>query len=223
MLRRKILIGSYDTALDGLWTLTGLELSTPEQETNFVPVPGRRAGPLDLSTVLTDGDPVYGTRELTITLESSEGSHADREERISAMINWLDGWRHEIVLPDDPDRYLIGRVSVFKNYNDLAHAAVTVTALCEPWRYSFVEQVYTLTAATSKRTTTLLNRGRMTVVPLLTVTGDGAAVTLVYGTASWTLGAGTYSLPDLALKQGDSLLTYSGSGTVRVTYREAVL
>lgn len=223
MEKRKLIIGTYDTADDGLWTLAGLEFSDPELLTYFVEVPGRKAGPLDLSTALTDGDPTYGSRTLTATLESSEGTYLDREERISAMINWLDGWRLEIVLPDDPDHYIVGRVSVAKDFNDPAHAGVTVTAVCEPWRYSFLERQYTLYALGTSQTVTILNVGRLTVVPLLTVTGTDASVRLVYGSSSWTLGPGTYKLPDMMLKQGDSQLLYSGTGTVQISFREGVL
>lgn len=223
MEKRKLILGSYDTVDDGLWTLTGLEFSAPALMTYFVDVPGRKAGPLDLSAALTDGDPTYGSRTLKATLESSEGTYLDREERISAMINWLDGWRLEIVLPDDPDRYIVGRVSVAKDFNDPAHAGVTVTAICEPWRYSFLERQYTLYALGTSQTVTILNAGRLTVVPLLTVTGADASVRLVYGSSSWTLGPGTYKLPDLTLKQGDSQLLYSGTGTVQISFREGVL
>ena len=220
---RKILFGTYDTAQNGLWTLTGCALSDPVQQTNYVQVLGRREGPLDLSTVLTDGDPVYDSRTLTVTLESSEGTRLDRESRISSMINWLDGWVQEIVLPDDSTRYLKGRVHVAKQYNDPAHAAVTVTAVCEPWRYNKTETKVTLTASSTSKTATLKNAGRLTVVPLIEITGSNASVKLGFGSASWTLSAGTYQLPDLILAQGDHSLTYSGTGTVKITYREAVL
>lgn len=220
--KRKFIFGTYDTSLDGLWTLSGWHLSSPAQDTHFLEVPGRKAGPLDLSTVLTDGEPTYGSRELTVNLESSEGTYLDREERIDTMINWLDGWRLEIVLPDDPDHYLVGRVSVAKEYNDLAHGAVTVTAVCEPWRYSFLEKIFTYDAQDAL-TVTLRNEGRMTVVPLLTIAGEGAEVVLKFGGSTWALSAGEYKLPDLALKQGDSTLTFGGTGVLQITYREAVL
>ena len=221
MAKRKIIFGTYDTVLNGPWTLTGWELSPAEQVTDFVEVPGRRKGPLDLSTALTDGEPVYGSRTLTVTLESSEGTRAEREAVINTMINWLDGWRLDIILPDDDAHYITGRIHVAKEYNDLAHAAVTVTAICEPWRYSSAETVVTLTATETPQTATLENSGRLSVVPLLVV--SGGSVLLAYGGYSWSLGEGSYALPDLRLQQGALSLTYSGTGTISFTYREAVL
>jgi len=127
MEKRKIIFGTYDTAVDGLWTLAAWSLSSAQHVTNYVAVPGRD-GSLDLSTAITDGEPRYNDRTLTATFESSEGDRLEREGRINVMTNWLDGWRMNIELPDDPDHYITGRLHIQKDYNDPAHAAVTVTA-----------------------------------------------------------------------------------------------
>lgn len=224
MEKRKIIFGTYDTAANGDWTLTSWTLTSAQHESNRVKVPGR-SGSRDLSTVLTDGEPVYGDRTLTANFESSEGTRLERESNIQTMQNWLDGWSMDIYLPDDPLHYIKGRVHVERNYNDNAHASVTVTAVCEPWKYSVLETVTTLTATTEEQTAELLNNGRQTVVPLLTVTTETESdmVLLVFGASSWSLGAGTYKLPDIVLTQGSHKLTYSGAGTVALSYREAVL
>lgn len=219
MEKRGLTIGTYNTA-EQLWTLASWNLSAPEYHENFLDVPGRD-GALDLSAALTNGAPTYHSRTLTVKLECSEGTRLTREAAINTMVNWLDGWRQDIVLPDDHGHYITGRVSVAKEYNDNAHAAVTVTAVCDPWRYAKDETVYTLTAATTEKTQALANAGRRTAVPLLTITGG--TVLLKYGGFSWSLGAGTYQLPDLILPQGGGTLTYSGAGTLRISYREAVL
>lgn len=217
---REIRFGEYYTHASGLWTLAGLELTDAKYEENMVTVPGRSA-PLDLSAALTDGDPTYGTRTLKATFESSEGSRLARESRISQVVNMLDGYRMNIVLPDDPEHYLTGRVHVERLYNDEAHASIRVTATCDPWRYAKDETVVTLQATAVEQTATLTNWGRLGVVPLLNITqGD---VLLTFGTASWALGVGSYALPDLYLKYGEHPLTYSGAGVLTLTYREAVL
>lgn len=219
MEKRGLTIGTYNTA-EQLWTLASWSISASEYHENFLDVPGRD-GALDLSAALTNGAPTYHSRTLTVKLECSEGTRLEREAAINTMTNWLDGWRQDIVLPDDPGHYITGRVSVAKEYNDNAHAAVTVTAVCDPWRYAKDETVYTLTAATTEKTQALANAGRRTAVPLLTITGG--TVLLKYGGFSWSLGDGTYQLPDLTLPQGGGSLTYSGTGTLRISYREAVL
>lgn len=223
MAKRKMIFGSYDTDINGLWTLSAWELEPAQPVLNMVEVPGRISGPLDMSTVLTDGEPRFGSRTLVATFESSEGDRLARKARIDTMVNWLSGWRMNIVLPDTPDRYLVGRITVEPLYNDLAHASVQVTAVCEPWLHNKEQTVVELTAAVDEQTATLSNPGRKTVVPLLEITGEGASVLIKFGAYSWALGPGTYQLPDLVLPQGDHLLTYSGTGSVKLTYREAVL
>ena len=226
MEKRKIILGTYDTAADGLWTLKSWKLSKPAQVQSFLTIPGRYA-PLDVSTYLTDGQPYYESRSLEAVLESSEGDRLEREDRIGLMVNHLDGRSMHIYLPDDPTHYLVGRVQVQPDYNDLAHCAVLVTAVCEPWRYAVEETVVHLTAETTEKVAKLTNSGRLAVVPTLKVTGE---VRLVYGDASLALSEGEHLWPDLYLTPGTGLLlpgihelTYSGAGAVTITYREAVL
>lgn len=284
--KRKLIIGTYDTAQQH-WTLAEWSFSSPEYQDNFVTVPGRD-GALDLSATLTNGAPAYNNRTLTARLELSEGTRLTREEAISTMINQLDGCRFDIVLPDDPGHYISGRVSIAREYNNPAHASVSVTAVCDPWRYAKDEVVYELTANEEAQTASLANSGRRRAVPVVDINGDPstadkgtnpdaalilwdssthdgtqvgtipqgatfliagqkvngylpvkyndlegwingsfvvylAAVVLVYGGSSWSLDNGRYQLPELTLPQGGGTLSYSGSGTVTITYREAVL
>lgn len=220
MLKRKIVIGDYDTAANG-WTLTGWKLGSAEPKTNYVDRPSGD-GSWDLSTALTDGIMRYRDRELTVSLECSEGTRQEREAAIRHMINQLDGLRWQIRLPDDDFHHVVGRVRVIREYNDLAHAAVTVTAVCEPWKYSNTETLVALAATSNKQTVQLINNGRRAVVPTLTV-ANGGSVLLEYGTASRALSAGTYQWPELLLTPGSHAVRHSGSGTVTISYREAVL
>lgn len=224
MQKRKIIIGAYDTAAEGLWTLSGFTLSRAAHHENYADVPGH-SGRLDLSTVLTDGEPYYGSREFEATLESSEGTRLEREQRINQMINQLDGWRLNITLPDDPEHYISGRVRVERLYNDPAHASVRVSATCDPWRYNNSETVVGLIATETEQTASLINTGRLSVVPSITVTGG--TVRLTFKTESeertWTLSPGEHILADIYLKTGAAPLRYSGAGQITFTYREAVL
>lgn len=220
--KRGFVFGDYDTAVNG-WTLTGWEFPEPDAQTNYVTIPGRSAGPLDMSTALTNGDPRYGNRELTALFECSEGTRSDRIEVISEMVNSLHGTQVEIVFPDDDTRYAVGRLSVRNDYNDMAHAEVTVLAVCEPWRYSKQETQVSLMAVDEESVAVLSNAGRRVLVPDVTVTGTNASVRLSNGERSWDLSAGTYRLPGLLLRTGNTFLRYSGLGTVVIKYREAIL
>lgn len=225
MTKRTVKIGSYDTAVRG-WTLTGIKLSSPEQKTNYVEKSGGD-GSWDLSTVMTDGIPRYKNRSLTLTLECSQGSRDDRETLINEMVNQLDGFDWPIVLPDRPEHYLHGRVHITVNQN-LAYAAVTITAEVEPWFYANRETVVMLnapiTSSTDAATFQLWNHGRRVVSPLITV--DGVAH-LSFNGSHTNLTTGTFEWSALQLSPGMNELIYTGSmaatDTLTLTYREAVL
>ena len=220
--KRGFVFGDYDTAANG-WTLTGWEFSEPEPQTSYVSVPGRMKGPLDLSTALTDGDPRYGSRELTAIFENSEGTRLERDEIISTMTNLLHGVEVEIVFPDDPSRYAVGRLSVRLNYSDMAHAEVSIQAVCEPWRYNQQETQINLMVIEDESSTVLSNTGRCVLVPEVQVVGAGSRVSISSGENSWTLTEGVYRLPDLTLRKGNTFIKYSGIGTLVFKYREAIL
>ena len=85
------------------------------------------------------------------------------------------------------------------------------------------ETITQLTAGAETETAILPNYGRKTVVPVLTVSGDGANVLLAVDGASWALGPGVYQLPDLTVPQGGKVINYSGTGELSFVYREALL
>lgn len=224
--KRKLILGEYDTALRGLWTMNSCKITKAQQIQNYIDVPGRYA-PLDASTALTDGEPYYGSAHLSAGFESSEGDLAARQSRIDAMLNYLDGRNVQIIHPDHPNHYLIGRVQVIPEYNDLVHCAVTVEAVCEPWLYAAEPTVRPVELTDEAQDVQLVNAGRMAVAPLITVDGD---VHIECDTGSWDLSAGEYTLPGMLLTPGTRFgvsggltVSCSGVGTVTFTYREAVL
>jgi hypothetical protein len=217
--KRQLIINSYRTAEDGLFTLTSLKITKASQVQTFVSVPGRFA-PLNLSTALTDGQPYYGNASLEAVLESSEGTRAERQERIDYLVNLLDGYSVQIIHPDHPAHYLVGGVQVHPEYNDLVHCRVKVSAVCEPWFYSADTIRVTRTATASAQPLVLSNSGRLAVVPTIEVVGE---ITLTYGGITKALSTGVHQLPDLYLTTGQHSVEYRGTGTVAFTYREAVL
>jgi hypothetical protein len=219
MEKRKIILGTYDTAVHG-WTLTGWQLGPAEQKTKYIDKPNGD-GAWDISTAISDGVLRYNNRPFTATLECSEGTRQEREATIRHLINTYDGMVEDIHLPDDEYHHVSGRLHIAREYNDLAHAAVTVTAVCEPWKYANAETSVTVTATEEAQHVTLQNAGRRAMVPEIKVTGG--SVLLTYKNTSQELNAGTYQWPNLLLTPGDHALMYRGTGTITVTYREAVL
>lgn len=219
MAKRQLILNGYKTAEDGLFTLASCKITKASQVQTFVSVPGRFA-PLDLSTTLTDGQPYYGSAGFDAVLESSEGTREERQSRIDELVNLLDGYQVQIIHPDRPSSYMVGRVQVAPEYNDLVHCAVKVSAVCEPWFYNQDETVRSFSLTAAAQEVTLTNSARMAVVPTIETTGEA---TLVYRNFTWTLSAGLHQLPDLYLTPGGHQVTLSGSGKVTFTYREGAL
>lgn len=217
---RKVMIGDYDTGAKG-WTLSGCQLAPAEWRENLIEVPGMD-GVLDASAALT-GAVTYAPRLLELTLERSDGTRTTRTAALDELVNSLDGQVLHIILPDDVQHYLTGRVRVAPQYNDLAHAQVLISANCDPWRY----KVAATTVARSDLGTAYkhlpLPNERRPVIPTITVE---QSTTLLWGGNTIALSAGTYHRADICLAAGANILkakVASGVGTISVGYQEARL
>lgn len=223
--KRTLTLGAYDTATHN-WTLSACQIIKGAQVQTFISVPGRYA-PLDASTALTDGQPYYESAGLEATLECSEGDRDFRQSLIETLVNYVDGRRLNIVHPDHPNHYLVGRIQTNPLYSDTAHCAVQISAVCDPWLYAAEETSVDVQAASTEQTATLYIRGRMAVVPVVTV-ADEAVITFRGNT--WALSAGEHILSGLYLTPSEvpgapaaHELTYTATDIVTFTYREAVL
>ena len=125
MKRRGLILGGYDTAAHG-FTMTKLSLQTPPIEESFVQVDGMH-GSLDYCDAT--GSCIFKTRSLTASFEISYGSKEDREKIIAEMIRTVHGKKLTIIHPDHGGKVLTGRVQVSKEFNNLAYASVSVSAV----------------------------------------------------------------------------------------------
>lgn len=217
---RKVIIDDYDTAAYG-WTLSGYRLDPPMWRESYISIPGMD-GLLDASTALT-GEPQYDNRALEITLERSDGTRAEREAIITAILAKLDGRSVRITPPDRPDHVLIGRVHVARQYNDLAHAQVTVTASCAPWHYKSALTVVTRDDLGTAYKQLALSNEHRPVITTITVAQD---TTLLWGGSTIAMSAGTHRRADIRLQGGANILkakVASGTGSITVEYQEASL
>lgn len=138
MKRRALVIGGYNTATDGLFTTTKLHLETPQIVENYLQVEGMH-GSLDCCEA-ANGSPVYKTRKLTATFETSRGSILERQDRIDRLIRLAHGRRLPIIHPDYPGRQLMGRIQIQKDFNNLVYGQVSLTAVCDPWFYDMHDE-----------------------------------------------------------------------------------
>ena len=220
MTLRGIQFGEYHTAEDWNLILHEKIVSPPVPKTNYVSVPGRD-GDLDLTEALS-GVVNYQDRKASYTFLLTDGTHADRVELISQIIGVLHGQSVQIIDTDDyPDYYMNGRLSVTDVSNSNAYGILKIEAVCQPWRYAINQKTKTVTVTASDGTVTVTmsNNGYKTVAPTLTVTGE---INLTYGSTSTSLSAGTYILAGLRFTPGVNSVTVAGTGTISISYQEAI-
>ena len=90
MTKRGFILGEYDTAADGHFTLNKWSLSEPKQKTNYLSI-AYGDGEIDYTDVY-DNTPRYEMRTLSITLISSFSTRNARRLIIEDMVNNLDGF-----------------------------------------------------------------------------------------------------------------------------------
>lgn len=215
---RGVYFSDYHTNNDWGLILNSKELDPPAPKVVKVSVDGRD-GDLDLSEALT-GEIRYENREARFTFLITEGSQADREYMLNTIVNAIHGKTHKIILPDDLEHYLIGRCSISEVTNDRAFGSFSVSADCEPYRYSIYETKRTIELTDTPAEIALSNSGRKTIIPTLVVANTA---NITFGTTSLALSAGTYQIPALKLASGINTIVVTGVGSLALSYREAVL
>lgn len=136
----------------------------------------------------------------------------------SSIKNALHGKKMRIILDDDPLFYYVGRLHVSSFTNEKNIGMVSIEADCEPYKYKLEKTVVTHTIDGTKAI--ILTNGRKRAVPEVNVEGD---IKITYQNNIWSLGSGSYTLPELELVHGDNALQLEGTGAITFTWQEADL
>ena len=193
--------------------MTGKSLPAPKTQTYTVEVPGRN-GVLDLSEFIT-GDVAYSNRTLTFNFVG-DGSRETVLELIERMCEY-HGRNITVTTDDHIEWYYTGRAEV--SYTDHGfYVDFTVTVDAYPFRLAITPKVYEF-GKCNAQTVKILNGGRP-VIPTITVVGEA---TFTKGGDSVTITDGVYESDIFKLYKGDNEFTLTSTGTVTITFREAVI
>lgn len=203
-------IHSYD---DLNLVLSVVEIPPAMPKTNYVDIPGGD-GSVDLTEAL--GEVKFKDRECAFTFTVFPQDNF--EEKKKAVSNLLNGKRCKIALDKDPGYYWQGRCSINEYASDKNLHKIVVGAVVAPYKLKNAQTVVTV-AAGSSVAKTLVN-GRKTVVPTITCT---ATATIVLGGNTYTLNAGTHSISNIELKQGENRVIVTSASPVTFTYQEGDL
>lgn len=211
-----IRFGGLHTYDDLHLILSKKEIGSPAVKTKKIDVEGAD-GELDLTEFF--GEPKYENVRhkfefSTIIPQAMFITH------FSTIKNALHGKKLKIILDDEPGAYYVGRLFVSSFTDEKGIGKVTIEADCEPWKYKAAPTVISQTV-TEAATITLANARKRAVPEVRIETAD--KLRLAFGFNVWDLGAGSYTLPELELVEGENVVKVTGTGTITFTYQEGDL
>lgn len=211
-----ITFGTLHSYKDLNLILSKKEIGAPPVKENKLEIEGAD-GSIDLTEVF--GRPTFG--DVTHKFTFTSISRNDSLTQYSAVKNALHGQKLRIILDDDPAFYYVGRCYVSSYTDEKGIGTILVECDCEPYRYKLTKTV--VTKAVDGTEIITLTNGRKRAVPEITIATD-TSLNIVYQAVNiWDLGAGSYTLPDLELVQGDNVVTVTGTGNITFTWQEGDL
>lgn len=195
--------------------LTGANVPLPVPKTATVDIKGAD-GVLDLSEVLT-GDVTYNNRVITLNFDMLNDS--DYYTLISNIANYLHGRNVTVRFTNDDDFYYIGRASINEWECVKRIGKIVIQVDCDPYKYKVNETIVTVNLNNEVKGVTLHNL-RKRVSPTLDVVGN---VTMIFNGVEYQLNAGKQQLLNFVLTKDKTLVSFRGTGTVKITYRQGAL
>lgn len=107
----------------------------PEPNTNMVDIPGRSAGPIDLSTY-PFGKLTYKRITGSWTFLRDTTHRNMRVQMYEVIRSWLHGKYTTVILEDDPNHYFQGRFYVSAPQNSTGPTQITISYDLEPRRFN---------------------------------------------------------------------------------------
>ena len=196
--------------------LTGKEIGSPEVKRQTIDIEGAD-GELDFTDFF--GEPKYTNAQHRFDFESIQPWN-EQLSQFTDIKNKLHGKKGRIVLDSDPSFFYVGRCFVSAYKNEATIGRISIECDCEPYKYKMEKTVAVLTINGSETFT--LPNARKRAVPEVVVAATGS-INIVYSTNIWDLGEGTYTLPELELVEGDNEIKLTGTGSVTLTWQEAML
>lgn len=210
--------GSFHTGNDLDWVQEEKEISTPEVQSYYVEVPGRN-GKVNLTTALT-GSVCFNNRDIKLKY-CATGSWVERLQAVD-MINRLHGQTVRIFDDDTPGFYYIAEVYINTEMQP-GYTSVLIEGDAQPFRYATTLTTVDITLSGTFQTITLTNAGQATPL-LFTKTGTTFEIknektSMIVSGAVATLS----ELPAFMVLPGSNTFQVKGSGTLSLSFREAII
>lgn len=225
----------YHTWADwGLIITNGDTIGDPEQETNYITVPGR-SNLLDASEILTNA-PVFTGRKLAMHVKHV-GTPGAWDITVSTIRNLIEGKQVKIRFDNDRSHYWLGRINIKEPGRTAGVGAFTLSAYVDAYKHdtaSSQEQMkwddvnfltdcfrYIGTINVDGSYTLTIPKGDHAVVPTIAVSNiTSETFTMTALGKTYTLVSGTNRFPDLKVCGASNVtLNFSGTAKAIVNYR----
>lgn len=196
--------------------LNSKEIGGAEIKKNYIEVPGAD-GVIDLTHFF--GSAKYHNRILIFNFTINPAVGADAYlSRYSNIQTILHGTKRKIYLDEEPEYYYYGLISVGEYICKNGQATFTITCDCEPYKMEDGETV--VSQKVSSNANIALSNTKMPTVPTITT---NAEFLISYGGYNDIYPAGTFTIPELELTEGNNQVYVEGTGTITFSYRKGRL
>lgn len=189
-------------------------IGTPTPKVNQIEIEGGD-GVLDLTDFF--GGVKYGNRPLSFEF-STVVPPSEFMELFTRVQNALHGQKMQIILDDEPNVFYQGRIEVDKWKAQKNIGSIVIDVDAEPFKQEI--GVSSLQQRVTSNATLNLPNTRMPVVPTITTTSE---FLISYGGYNDVYSAGTFTIPELELTEGNNQIYVEGSGTITFVYRRGWL
>lgn len=211
-----VTFGEYHSFRDFGLILSNKEIEAPAVKEKKVEIEGADAV-LDLTDFF--GEPKYSNARHKFNF-TRVFSGTGFLLAFTAIKNALHGKKMRVILDDDPSFFYVGRLFVSKFTDERNVGILQIEADCEPYKYKLQPTIVSVTVDGTQAVS--LTNSRKRAVPEVVI-DTAASLRLEYQGNIWDLGSGSFTLPELELVEGENIVTVTGTGTVRFTYREGAL
>lgn len=213
---KDVTLGGLSIAALG-WVRENVEFPPPVPDTNMIAVPGNPV-PLRIST----GRISYKPREFSIALSRMCRDRAAFMEKEREIAQKISGQLLKVILSETPAYYYVGTITVSSKYDPITGRAELTLSSTDGDVYAYRAKETSVTFSDGGQK--MLMNEFMPVVPKIVTTAETTIQWEIDGTqVKKTLSKGTWTLPELELREGSNAITITTTGAVTFIYREGRL
>lgn len=217
----------------GMYIVNRQDIKPPEPKKIMIDIPGGN-GSLDLTEALS-GEVVYENREIECEFYVI-GGETLWAAKYSEILAYIHGKRMKITFDDDPAYYYMGRVSVNQWKSSRQHSIITIDIDADPFKYELnpygedwlwdpfdflYGEIYDSTVEVSGTLVQPLTVKQMPVIPTFT---SNVAMKVTYQGSTYDLPANKETkVYDIRLTEGTQNITFTGNGSVKISFTNGVL